>query len=64
MELSGEHVEVAEQLIAAKAKNILRHYVEKILPEGFKAQVVAADRKATVRGVTITARSSGGWSSG
>ncbi|WP_327044841.1 type I restriction endonuclease subunit R [Microbispora sp. NBC_01189] len=42
-------VSAAEQLIAAKAKNILRHYVEKILPERFKAQVVAEDREATVR---------------
>ncbi|MFC7642636.1 type I restriction endonuclease subunit R [Streptosporangium lutulentum] len=42
-------VSVAEQLIAAKAKHMLRHYVGKILPEGFKAQVVAADREATVR---------------
>ncbi|MBX6382498.1 MAG: type I restriction endonuclease subunit R [Microbispora sp.] len=42
-------VSAAEQLIAAKAKNILRHYVEKILPEGFKAQVVAEDREATLR---------------
>jgi type I restriction enzyme R subunit len=39
----------AEKLIAAKAKNILRHYVETILPNGFKAQLVAHNRRATIR---------------
>ncbi|MGX4657377.1 type I restriction endonuclease subunit R [Micromonospora sp. SCSIO 07396] len=43
------HVAEAEQLIAAKAKNMLRHYVGTVLPNGLKAQVVATSRRATVR---------------
>jgi type I restriction enzyme R subunit len=43
------HVMEAERLIAAKARNMLRHYVEHILPNGFKAQVVAVSRRATIR---------------
>ncbi len=43
------HVAEAEQLIAAKAANMLRHYVDVVLPNGFKAQVVATSRLATVR---------------
>ena len=39
----------AEELIAAKAKNMLRHYVETVLPNGFKAQVVAHSRRAALR---------------
>ncbi len=39
----------AEKLIAAKAHNMLRHYVDTVLPNRFKAQVVAASRKAAVR---------------
>lgn len=39
----------AEKLIAAKAKNILRHYVDTVLPGGFKAQLVAYNRRAVVR---------------
>ena len=39
----------AEKLIAAKARNILRHYVETVLPNGFKAQLVAHSRRATLR---------------
>jgi type I restriction enzyme R subunit len=39
----------AEHLIDAKARNMLRHYVENILPNGFKAQVVAVSRRATIR---------------
>lgn len=45
---TGEVME-AEALIAAKARNMLRHYVEHILPNGFKAQVVAVSRRATIR---------------
>lgn len=41
-------VSAAERLVAAKAKHMLRHYVERVLPEGFKAQVVALDRITTV----------------
>ena len=36
-------------LIADKARNMLRHYVENILPNGFKVQVVAVSRRATIR---------------
>ncbi|MFU8807099.1 MAG: UvrB domain 3-containing protein, partial [Bradymonadaceae bacterium] len=43
------HVLEAEKLIAAKARDMLRHYVATILPNGFKAQVVASSRLATVR---------------
>lgn len=39
----------APQLIAAKANDMLRHYVRNILPEGFKAQVVATSRLAAIR---------------
>lgn len=39
----------AEKLIAAKARDMLRHYVDNILPNGFKAQVVAVSRRAAVR---------------
>ncbi|MBI3943021.1 MAG: type I restriction endonuclease subunit R [Chloroflexi bacterium] len=39
----------AEKLIAAKASDILRHYVDTVLPNGFKAQVVACSRRAAVR---------------
>ena len=39
----------AEKLIAAKARNILRHYVGTVLPNGFKAQLVAHSRRATLR---------------
>ncbi|MFG1876107.1 type I restriction endonuclease subunit R [Sphaerisporangium sp. NPDC049003] len=42
-------VSSAEELIAAKARHMLRHYVGKILPEGFKAQVVARGREETIR---------------
>ncbi len=43
------HVTEATALIAAKARNMLRHYVENVLPNGFKAQVVAVSRRATIR---------------
>ncbi|MEM1206790.1 MAG: restriction endonuclease subunit R, partial [Acidobacteriota bacterium] len=39
----------AERLIEAKAADMLSHYVEKILPGGLKAQVVAYSRRAAVR---------------
>lgn len=39
----------APKLIAAKAEDMLRHYVETVLPNGFKAQVVATSRLAAVR---------------
>ena len=48
----------AEKLIAAKARNMIRNYVETVLPEGFKAQLVAHSRRATLRyrDALITAR--------
>jgi len=42
-------VSEARELIKAKARNMLRHYIEHILPGGFKAQVVASTRLAAVR---------------
>ncbi|WP_435105331.1 type I restriction endonuclease subunit R [Nocardiopsis synnemataformans] len=36
-------------MIAEKAASMLRHYVDVILPNGFKAQVVAVSRRAAVR---------------
>lgn len=39
----------AEELIAAKARNILRHFVQTVWPNGFKAQIAAHSRKAAVR---------------
>ena len=42
-------VSEARELIKAKARNMLRHYIKRILPGGFKAQVVASTRLAAVR---------------
>ena len=39
----------APRLIAAKARDLLLHYAGDVLPNGFKAQVVAVSRKAAVR---------------
>jgi len=39
----------AETTIAAKAQDMVRHYVEQVFPNGFKAQVVATSREAAVR---------------
>lgn len=39
----------APRLIEAKAADMLRHYVDNVLPNGFKAQVVATSRLAAVR---------------
>ncbi|MBN4003593.1 HsdR family type I site-specific deoxyribonuclease [Nostoc sp. LPT] len=38
----------AQELIKAKAKSMLHHYIERILAGGFKAQVVASTRLAAV----------------
>ena len=38
----------APLLIGAKAKDMLRHFVGVVMPEGFKAQVVATSRRAAV----------------
>ena len=43
------HVLEATKLIEAKARDILRHYVDFILPNGLKAQVVAYSRPAVVK---------------
>jgi type I restriction enzyme R subunit len=42
-------VRQAPKPIEAKAADLLRHYVDVVLPNGFKAQVVAATRVAAVR---------------
>jgi type I restriction enzyme R subunit len=39
----------APKLIAAKAHSMLRHYVDTVLPNRFKAQVVATSRLAAAR---------------
>jgi type I restriction enzyme R subunit len=39
----------SKKLIAAKARDMLAHYVQHILPSGLKAQVVACSRRAAVR---------------
>jgi hypothetical protein len=41
-------VVAAPKLIAAKAVDILEHYVANVLPNGFKAQLVAVTRAATL----------------
>jgi type I restriction enzyme R subunit len=43
------HIFDAPALIADKARDIIRHYVTHILPNGYKAQVVAYSRLAAVR---------------
>jgi type I restriction enzyme R subunit len=43
------HIFDAPALIADKARDMLRHYVTYILPNGYKAQVVAYSRLAAVR---------------
>ncbi len=39
----------AEPTITAKAEDVIRHYLDHVFPNGFKAQVVAASREAAVR---------------
>lgn len=39
----------AESTIAAKAKDMVAHYLAHVFPNGFKAQVVATSREAAVR---------------
>jgi type I restriction enzyme, R subunit len=38
----------APMLIEPKARDIVRHYVRVVMPEGFKAQIVASTRRAAV----------------
>jgi type I restriction enzyme, R subunit len=45
---TGSVVE-APKLIATKAKSMLWHYLSTVMPNGFKAQVAASSRLATVR---------------
>lgn len=44
-----ENILEAPLLIQAKAANMLRHYIQTALPNGFKAQLVASSRLAAVR---------------
>lgn len=39
----------APEMIAAKARDILRHYVGTVMPDGFKGMIVATSRKACLR---------------
>ena len=39
----------APELIEAKAKDVLRHYIATVMPDGFKAMIVATSRKACLR---------------
>lgn len=39
----------APEMIAAKARDILHHYVSTVMPDGFKAMIVATSRKACLR---------------
>jgi type I restriction enzyme R subunit len=39
----------APEMIAAKACDILRHYVSTVMPDGFKGMIVATSRKACIR---------------
>ena len=39
----------APELIDAKAKDMLRHYIATVMPDGFKGMVVATSRKACLR---------------
>ena len=42
------HVFKAKELMKAKAKHMLKHYVTRIMPHQFKAQLAASDRDACV----------------
>ena len=39
----------APELIAAKSKDILRHYIGTVMPDGFKGMIVATSREACLR---------------
>lgn len=39
----------AEETIQAKAKDMMKHYVEQVFPNGFKAQIVACSKEAASR---------------
>ena len=44
-----EDVLEAEQRIADVAQDVVKHYIENIMPDGFKAQVVSVSKKAALR---------------
>ena len=46
---TAEKVLEAPELIAAKATDILRHYIATVMPGGFKGIIVATSRKACMR---------------
>ena len=39
----------APELIAAKARDILRHYIATVMPDGFKGMIIATSREACLR---------------
>ena len=39
----------APELIAAKARDVLRHYIGTVMPDGFKGMIVATSREACLR---------------
>ncbi len=39
----------APEMIAAKAHDILRHYVSTVMPDGFKAMIIATSRSCCER---------------
>ncbi len=39
----------AKEIIASKARDMLRHYIDRVLPNGFKAMLVSSSRLAAVR---------------
>ena len=39
----------APEMIAAKARDILRHYISTVMPDGFKGMIVATSREACIR---------------
>jgi type I restriction enzyme R subunit len=47
--VTSREVMEAKKLIAAKARDMVRHYVTTVMPDGFKGQVVAVSRRGAVR---------------
>ena len=46
---TAKDVLAAPELIAAKARDILRHYIATVMPDGFKGMIVATSREACLR---------------
>ena len=46
---TAKDVLAAPELIAAKARDILRHYIDTVMPDGFKGMIVATSREACLR---------------